>query len=108
MVDGLILIANVVTMKFDRHGYFMVYLRSDTSIYILTFRNTTFSQNTVLSLSLRRYFVDRCVTQLPKRESNSFIDCMKRDKISCDFLYTFDNLVKTEGAVKLSKASERF
>ena len=95
MLDGFIAIMNVATMKLDRRCFFTLYwLQSHVRICILIFRNTTFSQNTVLSPSLRSYFVDRCVKQFPKCESNSFIVRIKREKISCDLPNIFDDSVK--------------
>ena len=89
---------NVVTLKPDLRGIFSSsnYLQSDVLIHISIFRNTTFSQNIVLSPSLRSYCVDRC-EKCFKSKSHSLSNsrCRKRHKMSCgDLLNKFDDLVK--------------
>ena len=88
MVDGFIAIMNVATMKLDRRCFFMVYTMDPIrcSYSHIDISQYDLSQNTVLSPSLRSYFVDRCVKQFPKCESNSSIVRIKRDKTSCDLL----------------------
>ena len=81
--------------RFDS-GYIYLQLRDSTQI--LTFRNAIFSQNTVLSLSVRIYFVDRCAKCLISESHflNKSFSLRKRHKItSCgDLLKKFDDLDK--------------
>ena len=82
-------------MRLGCHGVFHSPFTSNP-IYILTFRNTTFSQNTVLSPSLRSYtalIAVKCFKSKSHSVSKSL--CHKRHKMSCgDLLNKFDDLVK--------------